>query len=84
MGGFERRRDPISQQTADAAVAAYRAKLPDPLLLSSEEVPRKLDHKTARAQGFTGNQCSQCYSMRMQVSGHCEVCQDCGSSSGCS
>jgi ribonucleoside-diphosphate reductase alpha chain len=39
---------------------------------------------TARQQGFTGNQCTQCNSMRMRVAGHCEVCEECGSSSSCS
>lgn len=39
-----------------------------------------------RARGYTGNTCQNqdCGSVRMVVSGHCEVCLDCGSSSGCS
>jgi hypothetical protein len=38
----------------------------------------------AKAQGFTGNQCTNCNSMKMKVSGHCEVCVDCGTTTGCS
>jgi ribonucleoside-diphosphate reductase alpha chain len=39
-----------------------------------------------KSRGYTGNSCQNqdCGSMRMVVSGHCEVCLDCGSSSGCS
>lgn len=38
----------------------------------------------ARNMGFTGNQCSSCGSMQMKVSGHCEVCSECGTTTGCS
>jgi len=34
--------------------------------------------------GYTGDQCSNCQSMRMKVSGHCMVCEDCGTTTGCS
>lgn len=39
-----------------------------------------------KSMGYTGNSCQNpdCGSLRMVVSGHCEVCLDCGSSSGCS
>lgn len=37
-----------------------------------------------RAMGFTGNTCTNCQGTRMQIAGHCEVCTDCGTSSGCS
>jgi ribonucleoside-diphosphate reductase alpha chain len=38
----------------------------------------------AQMQGYTGDQCSNCNSMRMKVSGHCMVCEDCGTTTGCS
>jgi ribonucleoside-diphosphate reductase alpha chain len=38
----------------------------------------------ARMKGYTGDQCSNCNSMRMKVSGHCMVCEDCGTTTGCS
>ncbi|MFW5662842.1 MAG: adenosylcobalamin-dependent ribonucleoside-diphosphate reductase, partial [Bacteroidota bacterium] len=34
--------------------------------------------------GYTGEQCSQCGSMRVKRNGSCTVCEDCGSTSGCS
>jgi len=37
-----------------------------------------------RQNGFTGNTCSNCGSARMVTSGHCETCQDCGTTTGCS
>ena len=38
----------------------------------------------ALMQGYTGDQCTTCNSMRMKVSGHCMVCEDCGTTTGCS
>jgi len=42
----------------------------------------KLDE--AKQQGFTGSMCSGCGSMKMKRNGSCEVCLDCGATSGCS
>ncbi|MDD4627778.1 MAG: vitamin B12-dependent ribonucleotide reductase [Candidatus Peribacteraceae bacterium] len=39
---------------------------------------------SARQQGFTGSICSGCGSIRMKRNGSCEVCLDCGATSGCS
>jgi len=54
---------------------------PDPLItmLNSE-----ISRTHAQLQGYTGDQCSNCNSMRMKVSGHCMVCEDCGTTTGCS
>lgn len=46
-------------------------------------------HKTAmkneaKAIGYTGEQCEHCGSIRVKRSGSCTVCEDCGSTSGCS
>jgi len=38
----------------------------------------------ARGQGFTGDICADCGGARMVRSGACEVCSDCGATSGCS
>jgi ribonucleoside-diphosphate reductase alpha chain len=38
----------------------------------------------AKLQGFTGSICSGCGSVRMKRNGSCEVCLDCGATSGCS
>jgi ribonucleoside-diphosphate reductase alpha chain len=38
----------------------------------------------ARAKGYTGEHCSNCGSMRVKRNGSCTVCEDCGTTSGCS
>jgi ribonucleoside-diphosphate reductase alpha chain len=38
----------------------------------------------AKAIGYTGEQCEFCGSIRVKRSGSCTVCEDCGSTSGCS
>jgi hypothetical protein len=39
---------------------------------------------SARDMGYTGDQCSNCSSIRMKMAGHCMVCEDCGTTTGCS
>jgi hypothetical protein len=46
--------------------------------------PAHLDRSSAKAQGYTGDQCSNCNSMRLKIDGHCLVCEDCGTTTGCS
>ena len=38
----------------------------------------------AKSQGYTGEQCTECASMRVKRNGSCTVCEDCGTTSGCS
>jgi ribonucleoside-diphosphate reductase alpha chain len=38
----------------------------------------------AKAKGYTGEQCTNCSSMRVKRNGSCTVCEDCGTTSGCS
>ncbi|MBR9977177.1 MAG: vitamin B12-dependent ribonucleotide reductase, partial [Bacteroidetes bacterium] len=38
----------------------------------------------ARAQGYTGEMCGSCGSSRVKRNGACTVCEDCGTTSGCS
>jgi len=38
----------------------------------------------AKAKGYTGEQCFNCGSMRVKRNGSCTVCEDCGTTSGCS
>ena len=38
----------------------------------------------AKSQGYTGEQCTECSSMRVKRNGSCTVCEDCGTTSGCS
>lgn len=43
-----------------------------------------LTREKAKLQGFTGAICSGCGSLRMKRNGSCELCLDCGVTSGCS
>jgi len=38
----------------------------------------------ARSKGYTGEACRECGSMKVRRNGTCTVCEDCGSTSGCS
>jgi ribonucleoside-diphosphate reductase alpha chain len=38
----------------------------------------------AKLQGYTGSVCSACSSTKMKRNGSCELCLDCGATSGCS
>ncbi len=48
----------------------------------AESAPSKLE--IAKQQGFTGSMCGGCGSVKMKRNGSCEVCLDCGATSGCS
>lgn len=41
-------------------------------------------HSTAKAQGFTGDTCTNCGSMKMKRNGSCMLCIECGTTTGCS
>jgi len=38
----------------------------------------------AKLQGYTGSLCGACSSSKMKRNGSCELCMDCGATSGCS
>ena len=38
----------------------------------------------AKLQGYTGSICTECGSTKMKRNGSCELCLDCGGTSGCS
>ncbi|MCF7872165.1 vitamin B12-dependent ribonucleotide reductase [Candidatus Woesearchaeota archaeon] len=38
----------------------------------------------AKSKGYTGEQCTSCGSMKLRRNGSCMVCEDCGSTTGCS
>lgn len=54
--------------------------------LTAEEQQREeaTRREIAKMQGYTGNACMVCNSTRMKIAGHCEICEDCGTSTGCS
>jgi ribonucleoside-diphosphate reductase alpha chain len=48
--------------------------------LNEEEIKRL----KAKSQGYTGESCSNCGSMKMRRNGTCMLCEDCGTTTGCS
>lgn len=46
--------------------------------------PPKMGADQAKAMGYTGGFCEVCGSVRMRMAGHCQVCEECGVSTGCS
>lgn len=40
--------------------------------------------RRAREEGFSGDACPQCGSMKMRRNGSCLLCAECGSTTGCS
>jgi len=46
--------------------------------------PAKMSRSTAEAMGYTGDACDHCGSMKMQRTGHCNTCAECGTTTGCS
>jgi len=51
---------------------------------SSNTSTRKSQVYQAKVQGYTGEQCENCGSMRVKQNGTCKVCEDCGMTTGCS
>jgi ribonucleoside-diphosphate reductase alpha chain len=45
---------------------------------------KQLKAKEAKKLGYTGEQCVVCGSIRVKRNGSCAVCEDCGSTTGCS
>ncbi|UXN69270.1 vitamin B12-dependent ribonucleotide reductase [Devosia neptuniae] len=85
----------MQTSTVTALRSATALKIdPTPTALNAAELepipspPPSADKHQLRAEaqmkGYTGDQCSNCNSMRMKVSGHCMVCEDCGTTTGCS
>jgi len=60
----------------------------EPALLVHAESPHPSARQTqayqAKVQGYTGEQCENCGSMRVKQNGTCKVCEDCGMTTGCS
>lgn len=61
------------------------AAVKDPNTAQATMSPSEPDSQlTARAQGFTGDTCTNCGSMKMKRNGSCMVCIECGTTTGCS
>lgn len=63
--------------------ALVRPSLP-PSIAATEVGPPHLSRSQARGAGYTGDQCDNCNGMKMQQTGHCKTCADCGTTTGCS
>ncbi len=77
------------QQALPIASNKIATKIPAVYEKSAESMqqdmnPRPDSQKSARAQGFTGDACSSCGSMKMKRNGSCMVCIECGTTTGCS
>jgi ribonucleoside-diphosphate reductase alpha chain len=68
----------------DPTPSAFNAGEVDPIPSPPPSLDIKALRQEAQMKGYTGDQCSNCNSMRMKVSGHCMVCEDCGTTTGCS
>lgn len=71
--GFDRR------GKSNIAPTDAPARKPEP-----PSIPATLTHTEAKASGYTGSVCDTCGSSRMRMAGHCMVCEECGSTTGCS
>jgi len=50
----------------------------------SKQNSKNSNHANAISLGYTGEQCSNCSSIRVKRNGSCLLCEDCGTTSGCS
>jgi hypothetical protein len=46
--------------------------------------PARMSRENATGMGYTGDACDHCGSMRMKHTGHCNTCEECGTTTGCS
>ncbi len=77
--------DPVQGQLPGTAPTPTTVKTTttatDQVNMSATEPDTRL---TAKAQGFTGDSCTNCGSMKMKRNGSCMVCIECGTTTGCS
>lgn len=73
MSGFERKGKPnvLMSETRSTSTT-------DP------KIAETFTQAEAKVAGYTGSICEICGSTRMRVAGHCMVCDDCGTTTGCS
>lgn len=49
-----------------------------------EKKQPKFNHNQLNSQGYTGEKCRNCGSMRVRQNGTCSMCEECGTTTGCS
>ena len=81
--GFSRTGRP---NVGEARTIIHRPAAPnlDATLTHKNDVPVSDPTSIARASGYTGAVCDICGSSRMRTAGHCMVCEECGTTTGCS
>jgi len=67
-----------------AAVGALAAAFSTAAAPFAAEAPRSMPMDQAKRAGYTGESCASCGSVRVRRNGTCVVCEDCGTTSGCS
>ncbi len=78
---------PVVDEGAQAAMPTVTEETvtDQPSLLEEDEADTGAsDLENAKLQGYTGSVCSSCGSTKMKRNGSCELCLDCGLTSGCS
>ena len=71
-------------EAADATLAAWNDGTITGPVIEPSRTQETRDRGAAVLQGFTGDQCDNCGSMKMQQTGHCKTCAECGTTTGCS
>ncbi|HJM87254.1 MAG TPA: hypothetical protein QF433_03435, partial [Candidatus Thalassarchaeaceae archaeon] len=72
------------ESTPDGVVRYEGDKRDIQLTLDVTESGEQKRMRIAREQGFTGDICGNCGGSKMQRSGTCLKCAECGSTTGCS
>ena len=56
--------------------------IPSPITIVA--MPAEARYAESRGKGYTGDPCHVCQQLTLKVSGHCMVCDSCGTTTGCS
>lgn len=85
--------DELPESDAKSGESGASPVAPDNAVMALQESPvskpsasggESVQMRAAKTQGYTGEQCTNCNSMRVKRNGSCTVCEDCGTTSGCS
>lgn len=74
---------PVVDEGSDASMNLFQSVATE-VVAKKEAAPATDKLVQAKLQGFTGSICGGCGSTKMKRNGSCEVCLDCGATSGCS
>jgi hypothetical protein len=74
----------VMSQVCPVTIIESPVTIPEPMEVKVEDAHPINSQSKAKKAGYTGNICQHCGSTRLIMAGKCEVCTDCGNSSGCS